>query len=363
MAAAGAEQEQLPSSSSSLRLSPDKQDIVEASPLATVASEDVSGHPNAMNKQDINVKSESLSGAQDSHAISQDERAKSSLSGAHALPVHSSTIGAQNNFTGAPAPNKISDVPQSSSSIGAPAQINISLKRSVDEAHARADDDLSAHGSASDAEIERLASRAKLKKMEERLAAAQEQKILAELESARADADLAEAKANSSGGSHRSRSDHGTPVRTGLNEQQFADKMAQRKRIVEGVSRTSPAMSSLGNIDEGAVAPVPVLPAMPAFPDRAPSPRDSAERSIAMHSPALPPGKLANRDEHESVIDLDDYSRASAVQKQIMLKHKRPPTPPGSRGTHTPRSVVSVASTRTRAELAAMKLRLEQAER
>ena len=56
---------------------------------------------------------------------------------------------------------------------------------------------------------------------------------------------------------------------------------------------------------------------------------------------------------------MDDYARVSAAQKAATLKHKRPPT---LTGAHTPRSVVSVASTRTRAELAAVKLRLEQAE-
>ena len=249
----------------------------------------------------------------------------------------------------------------------APASAN---KRTAEQAGSRAEDELSAHGSTSDADVERLVARQKL-------ARAKKQVAQAELEEAQVEVDLSEAKANSSGGSHRSRSDHGTPVhhshqstpvRAGSTRQQFQDKMAQRKKLIDGAPSSPAASSNLDIIAEGTVAPVPVLPPALAFPGRAPSPRDSAPIGDAydMVQPS-PPGSVgqvrtrAPASSSDKSVDIDDYARASAVQQKVMLKHKqqRPPTPPGA---HTPRSVVSVASTRTRAELAATKLRLEQAE-
>ena len=242
------------------------------------------------------------------------------------------------------APVRAATPPQSTACTPTPT------KRSMEQVLLRAEDELSAHDATSDADIERLQSRQKLLKLEEKLAQAQ-------VDAARAEYDLLDAKAASSSGSHRSRSDHGTPVHKCLTKEQLVDKMAQRHKIVEAQA-SSPAASSLDIIGEATVTPVPVLPAIKRFPNRASSSRDGDERDSALRGT----GRSASPDiqaKQEPIVDPDDYARASAVQHKAMLKYKRPPTPPGA---HTPRSVVSIASSRTRAENAALKLRLQQAE-
>ena len=188
-------------------------------------------------------------------------------------------------------------------------------------------------------------------------------------EAADAEVQYLEAKAVSSGGSNRSRSDRGTPTPvkypSGL-DPQLAAKMAERRRKLDNMMGSSPG-SSLAHIDEGSAAPIPVLPPVANFPSRVPGPSDQGERSGPVSRPtaksqAISAEKVPSSTGPNATVvpssdpDVDDHARATAVQKQALLKHKRPPTPP------TPRSGASVASTRSKERLAALEARLAASE-
>ena len=157
--------------------------------------------------------------------------------------------------------------------VRAPAHINAFKKRSVEQLDAKPDDAISTHVAASDAEMDRLRSLRKLKRLASEIAQAKLDAKLALLEQAKMDDEIVEAQATASGDSNRSRSEHGAPVRKGITSGDFAVKIAQR-RFVDGAMRSSQASSAPDLRDEGAVAPVPVLLAILAFPQRLPSSDD-----------------------------------------------------------------------------------------
>ena len=155
--------------------------------------------------------------------------------------------------------------------------------------------------------------------------------------------EVMQVKAASSGGSGRSRSDRGAPVRYPTRvDPQLASKLQERRRVVDacmkadGGPRSSPT-SSLGNIDEGGgiLAPVPAFPAH-VLPERITSANDrvsprragvtsntNAARGIDQAQSAGSTTVPADQDADTTV---DAHSHAK-VQKHGMHKQRKPPTP------------------------------------
>ena len=148
----------------------------------------------------------------------------------------------------------------------------------------------------------------------------------------------------------------------------MAAKLAVRRRVVDGGTMSSPAQS-LDFIDEGKAAAVPAMPVPPNFPKREPMAQGVASSEdpwskVPAHPYAPKTNPASNNpmglagSSHSSLpgVDVDDYVRASAVQRSAMLKlQKRPPTP------GTPRSHTSAASSRALAKISALEKQLATA--